>query len=65
MISLSSFNTFQVTSVWLHFLFLVTVLLNTAKCWNSLSFLNCVEEGIEIGHVVDLLHKKLNLSRCR
>jgi len=63
--SLSSFNTSQVTSVWLWFLFLVTVLLNTAKCWNSLSFLKCVEEGTKIGHVVDLLHSKLDLNRCR
>nr|AGM32775.1 hypothetical protein [Coptotermes formosanus] len=40
------------------------ILLNTARCWNSLSFLKCVEEETKIGHVVDLLHSKLDLKRC-
>jgi hypothetical protein len=39
-------------------------LLNTAKCWNSLSFLKCVQEGAKIGHVVDVLHFKLDLNKC-
>ncbi|XP_021922450.1 uncharacterized protein LOC110831124 isoform X2 [Zootermopsis nevadensis] len=40
------------------------MLLNTAKCWNVLSFLKCVEEGTKIGHIVDMLHSKLDLNRC-
>ncbi|XP_023721094.1 uncharacterized protein LOC111871920 isoform X3 [Cryptotermes secundus] len=39
-------------------------LLNTATCWDSLTFLKCVERATKIGHIVDLLHSKLDLNRC-
>ncbi|XP_069694277.1 uncharacterized protein [Periplaneta americana] len=39
-------------------------LINAAACWNSMLFLKCVESGTKIGHVVDLLHSKLDLNRC-
>lgn len=45
--------------------FLIAALLNTATCWDSSTFLKCVERGTKIGHIVDLLHSKLDLNRCR